>query len=108
MQQSLEARVGSQDEQLARLKAANDDLQRQLSEANNVKAKLQQESFEILRRYQEIESQFTSVTKIRTTLIVQTDELKKALEEEQRVRSLSLFSSDFLLIVQSLFLSRAT
>ena len=95
MQQSLESRVGSQDEQIARLKAANDDLQRQLTEANNARGKLQQESFEIVRRYQEIESQFTSVTKTRTTLITQVDELKKALEEEQRVCWLLLQCNSF-------------
>lgn len=87
LQQSLESRVGSLEEQGSRLKSSNDDLQRQLTEANNAKGKLQQETFEAQRRYQEIESQYSSVSKTRASLLAQVEELKKALEEEQRVRT---------------------
>lgn len=71
--------------QLQRLKASNDDYLRQLNEANALKARLQQENFEVQRQYQEVEVQFSTISKAKGSLQAQVDDLKKLLDDETRV-----------------------
>lgn len=84
-QQSYESRWENLEGQIQRLKASNDDYLRQLNEANAVKAKLQQENFEIQRQFQEVDVQFSTISKARSSLQSQVDDLKKMLDDETRV-----------------------
>lgn len=73
------------DNQLTRLKALTDDLQRQMADANSAKQRLSAENFELVRVNQEYEAQILNFSKAKASLESQVDDLKRAMDEDARV-----------------------
>lgn len=85
-QQSADAKVEALEGSLARLKAQVDDLTRQLNDANNVKARLTKENFDLQHQAQELDSANAALAKSRQQLQTAVDDLKRQLDDETRVR----------------------
>lgn len=85
-QQSAESRADGLDASCTRLKGQNDDLTRQLNEANALKSRLTQENFDLQHQVQELDSANASLAKAKNSLQVQLDDYKRQLDDETRVR----------------------
>ena len=62
-----------------------DDLTRQLNDANNVKARLTKENFDLQHQAQELDSANAALAKAKQQLQTSLDDLKRSLDDESRV-----------------------
>lgn len=84
-QQSAESKLEGLDNQLSRLKTLTDDLQRQLTDLNAAKSRLTSENFELLHVNQEYETQVLNLSKAKSALESNVDDLKRSLDDEAKV-----------------------
>ena len=73
------------EDQLRRLKAQVDELTRQLTDANGIKARLTTENFELQRQCQDLDSANAALSKAKSQLSAALDDAKRTADDEARV-----------------------
>ncbi|TNN04189.1 hypothetical protein fugu_001218 [Takifugu bimaculatus] len=90
LQVSSESQVKKLEEQLSESSRRGDDLQRVLTELSVAKNRLTADNADMARQMEEAESRGSQLSRSKTLLQSQLEELKKSLEEEVKCISLSL------------------
>ena len=84
-QQHAESKVEGLEDQLRRAKATIEELTRLNQDLNSWKARLTQENFELHRQVQDLDSSNGVLSKSKTALQLQLDDLKARLDELNQV-----------------------
>ena len=80
-----ESRVGDAEDHLRRAKTQNEDVSRQLQDANALVSRLGQENLELHRSLQDLDSGNAGLAKANSSLQQELEETKMKLEDETRV-----------------------
>ena len=88
MQVIAESRVGEVEDHLRRARAQVEDQSRQLQDANSLKVRLGQENLELHRHLQDLDTGNAALSKAKTALQQELEEIKMKLDDETRVTDL--------------------
>ena len=88
MQVIAESRVGEVEDHLRRARAQVEDQSRQLQDANAFKVRLGQENLELHRHLQDLDTGNAALSKAKTALQQELEEVKMKLDDETRVTDL--------------------
>jgi len=92
---SAESKLGGLEDELRRLRAQVEELNRQVHDLTGVKSRLSQENFELHRQVQDLDNNNGALARAKAVLQQQLDEAKNRLDEESRVSNAkdNVFSS---------------